>query len=69
MELLTPALQTYPWGSRTLLADLRGDESPSTTPEAELWFGSHSAAPATIEGVGLDAVSYTHLTLPTNREV
>ena len=56
MELLTPALQTYPWGSRTLLADLRGDESPSATPEAELWFGSHPAAPATIEGVGLDEV-------------
>lgn len=56
MELLTPALQTYPWGSRTLLADLRGDEPPSATPEAELWFGSHSAAPATIEGVGLDEV-------------
>lgn len=56
MELLTPALQTYPWGSRTLLADLRGEVSPAATPEAELWFGAHPAAPATVGGAGLDDV-------------
>lgn len=56
MELLTPALQTYPWGSKTMLADLRGEQSPSSTPEAELWFGSHPAAPATAGGTGLDEV-------------
>lgn len=41
MEKLTGALRTYPWGSHTLLADLRGDTSPSPAPEAELWFGAH----------------------------
>ena len=56
MELLTPAMQTYPWGSRTLLAELRGEESPSAAPQAELWFGAHPAAPATVGGVGLDEV-------------
>ncbi len=56
MELLTPALQTYPWGSRTMLAEMRGEPSPSAAPEAELWFGSHPAAPATIGGVGLDEI-------------
>lgn len=56
MELLTPALQTYPWGSRTLLAQLRGEETPTDTPQAELWFGAHPASPATVQGTGLDAV-------------
>ncbi|MCT1441919.1 mannose-6-phosphate isomerase, class I [Corynebacterium glucuronolyticum] len=41
MEKLTGALRTYPWGSHTLLADLRGTTSPSPAPEAELWFGAH----------------------------
>lgn len=41
MEKLTGALRTYPWGSNTLLADLRGTTSPSPAPEAELWFGAH----------------------------
>ena len=52
MEHLEGALRAYPWGSRTLLAQLRGTECPSAAPEAELWFGAHP-------------VSYTHLTLPT----
>ncbi|WP_087116078.1 mannose-6-phosphate isomerase, class I [Corynebacterium urinipleomorphum] len=56
MELLTPALQTYPWGSRTLLAQLRGEDSPAASPQAELWFGAHPAAPATVGEVGLDDV-------------
>lgn len=56
MELLTPALQTYPWGSKTLLSELRGDGSPTTTPEAELWFGAHHAAPSTVGGRGLDQI-------------
>lgn len=56
MELITPALQTYPWGSKTLLADLRGESSPAATPQAELWFGAHPAASATVGGVGLDTV-------------
>lgn len=56
MELLTPALQTYPWGSRTLLAELRGEATPTAAPQAELWFGAHPAAPATVGGTGLDEV-------------
>ncbi|AKK10520.1 mannose-6-phosphate isomerase, class I [Corynebacterium uterequi] len=50
MELLTGTMRNYPWGSRTLLADLRGAESPSPRPEAELWYGAHPGAPATVDG-------------------
>lgn len=56
MEHLQGALRTYPWGSRTLLAQLRGTEVPSEAPEAELWFGAHSAAPSLVDGQGLDAL-------------
>lgn len=56
MEYLEPALRTYPWGSRTMLADLRGTQSPSSTPEAELWFGAHPAAPSTVAGRPLNDV-------------
>lgn len=47
MELLTGRLRHYPWGSRELIAGLRGEEQ-SSRPEAELWFGAHPAASATI---------------------
>lgn len=56
MEHLTGALRAYPWGSRTLLAELRGTPSPAAQPEAELWFGAHPAGPATVDGRGLDEV-------------
>ncbi|MEH0146486.1 mannose-6-phosphate isomerase, class I [Corynebacterium sp. Q4381] len=56
MEYLEPALRTYPWGSRTMLAELRGTESPAPTPEAELWFGAHPAAPSTVGGRSLHDV-------------
>lgn len=56
MEHLEGALRAYPWGSHTLLAELRGEPSPTPTPEAELWFGAHHAAPSTIGGRPLDAV-------------
>lgn len=46
MEQLTGTTRHYPWGSRTLLADLRGLPSPSPRPEAEIWFGAHPAAPS-----------------------
>lgn len=54
MERLTPALQTYPWGSKTFLAELRGEPSPSATPEAELWFGAHGVGPSIIGETSLD---------------
>ena len=54
MEHLKGALRPYPWGSHTLIAQLRGEPSPSPQPQAELWFGAHPAAPATVNGQGLD---------------
>lgn len=54
MEHLEGALRPYPWGSHTLIAQLRGEPSPSPQPQAELWFGAHPAAPATVNGRGLD---------------
>lgn len=56
MEHLSGALRPYAWGSHTLIAELRGEPSPSPRPEAELWFGAHPAAPATVDGTGLDEV-------------
>lgn len=54
MEHLEGALRPYPWGSHTLIAQLRGEPSPSLQPQAELWFGAHPATPATVNGQGLD---------------
>lgn len=56
MEHLSGALRPYTWGSHTLIAELRGEPSPSAQPQAELWFGAHPAAPATVGGIGLDEV-------------
>ena len=47
MDRLVGCLRHYDWGSVTALAALRGVE-PSGCPEAELWFGSHWSAPATL---------------------
>ena len=55
MFSLNPSLQSYSWGSKTLIADLRGEESPTQHPQAELWYGAHPAAPADIAGVPLIA--------------
>ena len=38
-------VRAYDWGSRTLLATLRG-EPPTPGPEAEVWFGAHPSAPS-----------------------
>lgn len=59
MQLLEGTLRTYPWGSRTLLAELRGLPTPSSSPEAELWFGAHPAAPSTLDGRPLDDIIAT----------
>ncbi len=45
---LSNVVQPYAWGSRRALAQLRGDEAPSTAPEAELWMGAHPLAPSTL---------------------
>lgn len=51
MRLLTPSTQNYPWGSKTLVAHLRG-EGASDRPEAELWYGAHPQAPARLAESG-----------------
>jgi len=54
VDRLVGWLRHYDWGSATALAALRGVE-PSGRPEAELWFGSHWSAPATLtDGCPLD---------------
>jgi len=42
---LEGSVRAYAWGSRTLLAGLRGDAA-ATGPEAEVWFGAHPSAPS-----------------------
>ncbi|MHA2788263.1 mannose-6-phosphate isomerase, class I [Corynebacterium sp. S7] len=54
MELMTGALRSYPWGSRTKLAELRGKPTPTATPEAEIWFGAHPGDPSIVGGQKLD---------------
>lgn len=56
MEKLTGKLQPYPWGSRTLIAELQGRPTPTSSPEAEVWFGAHPVGPAQLGGRGLDQV-------------
>lgn len=50
MERIDAVVQSYPWGSRTLLAELVGEPSPSDRPQAEAWFGAHPLAPSTVAG-------------------
>lgn len=47
MILLTNPVQTYAWGRPDGLAALVGSE-PSGGPEAELWVGTHPAAPSVV---------------------
>lgn len=44
-SLLSPAVRNYPWGSRTAIPALLGQQ-PDGEPQAELWFGAHRAAPS-----------------------
>ena len=50
MQLLSGAMRSYPWGSHTAIAELRGHASPSDSPEAELWYGAHPGDPSTLHG-------------------
>ncbi|NDU72246.1 mannose-6-phosphate isomerase, class I [Actinomadura sp. DSM 109109] len=43
-------VRDYAWGSRTTIADLQGRPSPTAAPEAEVWIGTHPAAPSRIAG-------------------
>lgn len=44
--LLDNPIRDYAWGSRTALAELVGQPSPSPRPQAELWMGAHPSAPS-----------------------
>ncbi len=46
MELLSPAVKPYAWGSRYGIAEFQGRPVPSAGPEAELWMGAHPSAPS-----------------------
>jgi mannose-6-phosphate isomerase len=41
-------IQPYAWGSRTAIAELLGEPSPSEIPQAELWMGAHPKAPSDV---------------------
>ncbi len=43
MELLDNPVRAYAWGSRTVIAELLGQQVPSPHPQAELWLGAHPA--------------------------
>lgn len=60
MDRLVGVVRSYDWGSSDALALLRGTD-PTGLPEAELWFGSHPAAPSVFAGDGRRA---TPLDLP-----
>lgn len=50
-ELLN-TIQPYAWGSHRALAELRGEPSPTSSPEAELWMGAHPLAPSRLAATG-----------------
>lgn len=46
VQLLRNPVRPYAWGSRTIIAELLGNEVPAPHPEAELWIGAHPADPS-----------------------
>ena len=53
MHKLTGTLRSYPWGSRTLIPELRGEPTPSSRPEAEVWFGAHPVGSSLVDDIPL----------------
>ena len=53
MDLLGNTVQPYAWGSRTAIAELLGEPSPSAGPQAELWIGAHPSAPSVLTRDGV----------------
>lgn len=45
---LKNTIQEYAWGSRTAIAELMGQASPTDRPQAELWLGAHPKAPSLV---------------------
>jgi mannose-6-phosphate isomerase len=46
MRRLVNVVKPYAWGSKTAIAELLGNPSPSAGPEAELWMGAHPSSPS-----------------------
>jgi len=62
VELLENPVRTYSWGSRTVIAELLGEQVPAPHPQAELWLGAHPGAPSQLVHEGgrtslLDAIT------------
>jgi mannose-6-phosphate isomerase len=49
ISLMKNTVQEYAWGSYTAIAELLGKDSPSKTPQAELWMGAHPKAPSMVK--------------------
>ncbi|OEU67929.1 MAG: mannose-6-phosphate isomerase, class I [Desulfobacterales bacterium PC51MH44] len=47
--LLKNTVQEYAWGSYTYIPELLGNDSPASTPQAELWMGAHPKAPSRVK--------------------
>src|ERR1700753_4191531 len=56
MDLLSPKVKPYPWGTRERTAALKGRPVPAPGPEAELWMGAHPSGPAGVAWTTLDEV-------------
>jgi mannose-6-phosphate isomerase len=57
MQRVHGAIQNYAWGDQRAIPDLVGFE-PDGRPYAELWFGTHTAAPSTVDdGTSLESVT------------
>jgi mannose-6-phosphate isomerase len=47
--ILKNTVQEYKWGSYTAIPELLGNDSPASTPQAELWMGAHPKAPSEVK--------------------
>jgi mannose-6-phosphate isomerase len=53
---LTNVIRPYAWGSHTAIAELLGEPSPTSEPQAEVWIGAHPDDPSRLpDGESLDA--------------
>lgn len=59
----------YAWGSRTAIAELRGERSPSNEPQAEMWMGAHPMAPAVVTSDGSELSLETLIERAPEREL
>ena len=59
MDLLGNTVQPYAWGSRTAIAELLGEPTPSAGPQAELWMGAHPSAPSVLTRDGVTSTLTT----------